>query len=118
MSKINIQGLDDIDDPFYRYKMVPINVVHQKNKTIIDNIPQVCADLETDPQRVIKFFKKKFSISMQYKKDVLSTAARLTYNDFSGALREYIELFVLCRKCKLPERDEQNICKACGINNK
>jgi len=100
---MNIQGLDNIIDPFYRYKMQKLNVVQQKNKTVIDNINKVSADLEREPELIYNYFKKKLSISMNMKDGVLSTAAKLSYNDFEKVLREFIDEYVLCPKCKLPE---------------
>lgn len=119
--KINIQGLDDIDDPFYRYTMTKINVIRQKNKTIIDNLEIVCKDIEREPEQLVKYFKKKFSISMSYKDNILSTTANLSYQDFETALREYIQLYVLCERCKLPETNMTEkllICRCCSHETK
>ena len=122
MSKMNIQGINNIDDPFYRYKMHKLNVVQQKNKVVIDNIQTICDDLKVEPSMLFNFFKKKFSISMHLdKNNVLSTTARITYQDCEKVLREFIEEVVLCKKCGLPELDittSQNkisrICKSCS----
>ncbi len=100
---MNIQGVDDIIDPFYRYKMQPLNVIQQKNKTVIDNINKVASDLDRTPEMICSYFKKKFSTSMVLKDGVLSTTAKLSYHDFEKVLREFIEEWVLCPKCKLPE---------------
>lgn len=119
--KINIQGLTDIDDPFYRYTMTRLNVVRQKNKTLIDNLVIVSKDLERDPEHIAKFFKKKFSVSMNYKDNQLMTTANLTSQDFETALREYIQLFVLCERCNLPETnlvDNVLVCRCCSHETK
>lgn len=123
MSTINIQGHDDIDDPYYRYKMQKLNVVHQKNKTIIDNIEKVCSDIKVEPKILYSFFKKKFSVSMNLdKSSILSTTAKISYSDFEKVLREFIEEYVLCKNCKLPELeikfDKNKIsrsCKSCSF---
>jgi len=115
--KINIQGLTDIDDPFYRYTMTKLNVTRQKNKTIIDNLETVSKDIERDPEHITKYFKKKFSVSMNYKDSLLTTTANLTYHDFESALREYIQSYVLCERCNLPETnivDNVLVCRCCS----
>lgn len=122
---MNIQGADDIIDPFYRYKMQKLNVIKQKNKTIIDNFDKVSSDLERDPKMIYSYFKKKFSISMNLKDGVLSTTADLGYADFEKVLREFIEDYVLCPKCRLPElvlsKNEKKMtmtCKSCSFIKK
>jgi translation initiation factor 5 len=101
--KINIEGSTDVIDPFYRYTMTKLNVIKQKNKTVIDNLNVVCKDLDRDPMLIVNYFKRKFSTSMRYKDNILSTTGTITYDQFYDALREFIEYYVLCEKCKLPE---------------
>lgn len=103
MSKINIIGLNENDDPFYRYKMNKLNVIKRKNTTVIDNLKDVAKDVERDPQLLIDYFKKRFSVAFIYKNNILSTTSNLSYDDFYTALREFIEYLVLCEKCHLPE---------------
>lgn len=103
MPKINIQGLTDILDPFYRYRMEKINVIRQKTKTVIDNIDIICKDLERDPLLLVQFLKKKLNVSLTYKNNLLSMTANVPYETFELYLREFIELYVLCEICKLPE---------------
>ena len=125
MNSINIQGKNDIDDQFYRYKMQKMNVIHQKNKTIIDNFNKVCADIKVDPKMLYIFFKKKFSVSMNLdKNNVISTTTKIPYADFEKALREFIEEYVLCKTCSLPELEiliEKNkiirVCKSCSFSD-
>lgn len=103
MSKINIQGITDIDDPFYRYTMTKLNVVKLRNKTSIDNLDKVAQDLARDPKLIADFLKKKLNISLIYKNNLLTMSATLQYPTFELALREFIEKYVLCESCKLPE---------------
>jgi len=102
-NKINIQGLSDIDDPHYRYTMIKLNVIKQRNKTVIDNLHLVAADLDRNPIMIANFFRKKMGIAMTYKNGILSTSADLNYSHFDNPLREFIQLYVLCGVCKLPE---------------
>ena len=103
MVKINIEGLEDVDDPFYRYKMEKLNLSSQKNKTEITNLETVGADLRRDPELIVAYIKIKLGLSLEYKNGVLKTTANLVYNDVNKILREFIEKIVLCSVCKLPE---------------
>ena len=105
MSKINIQGVNDINDSFYRYTMTKLNVIRQRTKTVIDNLVIVSRDLDRDPKLIVDFFKKKFSVSFTFKNDILSTTTDITYDQFYMALRDFIEIYVLCEICKLPETE-------------
>jgi len=124
-TKINIQGIDDIIDPFYRYTITKLNVISQKNKTTIDNLDLICNNVHfsREPSLLIQFFKKKFNASFTYKNNILSTTrTNLSYKDFENTLREFIERFVLCGKCRLPETelnkdDKDNLylfCRCCS----
>jgi translation initiation factor 5 len=117
MSKINIQGLDDVDDPFYRYRMTKLDVTKIKNRTLISNFDLVCKDIQRDPKFVANFYKKKLGIAVIHKDGILSTTANLDYTQCYQVLREFIDKFVLCKKCRLPETDfDKQIlsCRGCG----
>lgn len=121
MTKINIQGITDINDPFYRYTMEKLNVIKRKNVTVIDNIEIVCKDLDRSSKILIDYFKKKLGISLIYKNNIISTAADIDYKVFEEHLRQFIERYVLCKKCRLPETILENnnnkitlSCKCCS----
>jgi translation initiation factor 2 beta subunit (eIF-2beta)/eIF-5 len=103
MSKINIQGSEDVIDPFYRYKMNKLNVVRQRTKTVITNLSEVSKDLERDPRLITDHFKKKFNSTFILKDGLVSTTTDINYYQFETALKEFIEFYVLCEKCRLPE---------------
>jgi len=101
--KINIEGLVSVVDPSYRYTMTRLNVVRQKNRTVIDNVNDVCKDLEREPKLLMDFFKKKLGVAFIFKDGCWGTSADVKYDQLFNALREFIEYYVLCEKCKLPE---------------
>lgn len=123
MVKINIEGLEDINDPFYRYKMEKLDVSSQKNKTEISNLEAIGKDLKRDPELIVIYIKIKMATSVEYKNGILRVSANLTYVDFQKVLREFIEKIVLCPLCKLPEIDLEingkilkGQCSACSNN--
>jgi len=119
--KINLRGLKDTNDPFYRYKMVPISVVKQKTKSVITNIAEVSKDISRDPQMMIEYFKKKFGMNIVYdKKTDKAEVKNISQDELQNAIFEFIDYFVLCPTCTNPETvlsiDNGSIhikCKAC-----
>ena len=103
--KINITGLKEINDPFYRYQMRKLDVVSQRNTTAIKNIEEVSHDIGVDHNILIKFFKKVFGINFVFKKGILTTTKNISYKEFEDNLKIFIEYFVLCQQCRLPEID-------------
>ena len=56
--------------------------------------------------------------------DILEFTDSITYNEFEKVLREFIERYVLCKQCSLPELKytvEKNkkirICKSCSYTD-
>ena len=103
--KINITGLKETNDPFYRYQMRKLDVVSQRNTTAIKNIQEVADDLNIDYNILIKYFKKVFGINFVFKKGILTTTKNINYKEFEDNLKIFIEYFVLCQQCRLPEID-------------
>lgn len=105
MSKVPVAGLTDISDPFYRYQRHSLKVNKLKNKTEIVNLDQVAKDIEREPWMLMEYFKKKFGISFVNKSGTLTTTKDVTQDSFEQCIREFIEYYVLCPVCFLPETD-------------
>ena len=88
ITKINIQGISDIDDPFYRYTMTKLNVTKLRNKIAIDNLEQVAKDLDRDPKLIIDHFKKKLNLSITYKNNLLTLPSNMEYSILEISLRD------------------------------
>lgn len=121
MNKINIRGKDDNIDPFYRYKMEKVKIVKEGKNTIFENLKQVSQDLNRDPKDILNFLKKINGISFTYdsKSGKGTTSKALVQTDLQNQIYDYIEIYVLCPKCKNPEtllNDDKKIkqCNACG----
>lgn len=122
MTKINIQGLEDIDDPFYRYKMNQFVVEKIKNTTEIKNLGQVAKDLDRDPSDIIKFVGKNIGSRVIIKNNCYYISKIVSADDLYKIVRQYIEKYVLCPICRLPETklgpEGINLCICCGYNGK
>jgi len=122
---INIQGKNEIIDPNYRYKMTQLNIITEGAFTAITNIPQVSKDIERDPLMFVEFIKHKLGINLTYKDNKLKYSSKINKNAINDALNEFIDMFVLCSNCNLPEtnmfikKDKGTIefdCRACSYN--
>ena len=126
MSTMNIAGLTPVDDPSYRYKMPRLvgKVEGRGNgiKTVIMNVVEVGASLNRDPHEVTKFFGTELGSQTSYGTDnrAIVNGAH-TDADLQKHLSRYIENFVLCKTCHLPETHYKikdgsisQKCLACG----
>lgn len=127
MSIINISGTTPVDDPNYRYKMpMVIGKIEGKGngiKTVIVNISDLALSLHREPAEVNKFFGCEIGAQTKYieKDDKAIVNGAHTTQLLQSCVHKYIESFVLCPNCKLPETDYKikngcisHRCKACG----
>lgn len=128
MAMVNIPST--CDDPSYRYKMP--RLVSKKegrgngSKTCIVNMPDVARALKRPPQYTTKWFGSELGAQSTYT-DKEGEGVRAIVNGhhdtpiFQTMLDKFIEKYVLCENCHLPEID-MNVkrgtivgkCKACG----
>jgi translation initiation factor 5 len=117
-----IRGKQEIKDPSYRYKMHKIIFQKERTKTCITNLDKITDDIKIpDQDLLISFFKKRLSIAITGKKDRVIITNDVSTASIQSALYEFIDYFVLCKGCKLPEleysleRDKLSVyCKSCG----
>merc|ERR1712060_94197 len=128
MAMLNIPT--SIDDPAYRYKMP--RIVSKKegrgngSKTCIMNMSDVAGALKRKPEYCAKFFGYELGAQTSYSNNK-DTGERTVINGhhetkvFQDLLDKFIEKYVLCQNCNLPEIDmvvkKERImagCKACG----
>lgn len=122
---INIAGTTPVDDPSYRYKMprlVP-KVEGRGNgiKTVLVNVVDLGTSLNRDGAEITKFFGFELGAQTTYSDDRAIVNGAHNQQDLQHLLSKYIELFVLCPNCKLPEtqyRVKSSVlfqkCLACG----
>lgn len=124
---VNIAGTTPVDDPEYRYKMPTVfgKLEGRGNgsKTVIPNITAVGLSLHRDPGEVNKFFGCELGAQTTY--NVETDRAVVNGHHTDKALQEmihkYIEAFVVCPNCGLPETEYKiksgvifHKCVACG----
>ncbi|KAF7583273.1 Eukaryotic translation initiation factor 5 [Clavispora lusitaniae] len=126
MSFINI--CRDNTDPFYRYKMPPIQAKVEGRgngiKTAIPNLSEVARALGRPPAYVVKYFGYELGAqtTMKEEEDRYLVNGAHQQNELQDSLDGFITKFVLCGACKNPETQItikgkgilQKDCKACG----
>jgi len=124
---INISGTTPVTDPEYRYKMPVVygKIEGRGNgiKTVIPNITELANSLHRTPAEVNKFFGCELGAQTSYSGDNDRAIVNGAHNDVSlqCLIHKYVELFVLCPQCGLPETEYKikngcifHKCAACG----
>jgi len=124
---INISGTTPVDDPEYRYKMPAVfgKIEGRGNgiKTVIPNISDVGLSLHRAPGEVNKFFGCELGAQTTYAPDTDRAVVNGAHTDdtLQELIHRYIENFVLCPNCALPETEYKikndiiyHKCAACG----
>jgi len=121
---ININGSDD---PYYRYKMEEIIMVQGGNGngvfTIINNIDSISKSINTPSEILLKYLSYHLGSSYNDKKK--SFTGYHNIDMINIGLFNYINSFVICSNCSIPELlyildkkgKKKNIdskCSACG----
>ena len=127
MATMNIAGMTPVEDPSYRYKMprVLAKVEGRGNgiKTLLVNVNDIGLSLNREAPEITKFFGCELGSQTTFtaETDRAIVNGAHTAQDLQNHLSRYIENFVLCTNCRLPETHykikagqiSQN-CLACG----
>lgn len=122
---MNIAGLTPVNDPAYRYKMPKLvgKVEGRGNgiKTVLVNVNDVALALKREPAEVTKFFGCELGAQTTFSDDRAVVNGAHRDADLQVQLSKYIEHFVLCANCRLPETHYKikdgiisQKCLACG----
>jgi translation initiation factor 2 beta subunit (eIF-2beta)/eIF-5 len=117
---ININGSND---PYYRYKMDEIIINHggQGNGvfTIINNIDEISKSINTPSEILIKYLS--YHLNSNYNDKKKSFTGHHTIEFINSGLFNYINSFVMCTNCSIPElfytldnKKVKSKCSACG----
>lgn len=116
-----------IEDPNYRYKMPAIQIQGESRgngvKTKLVNLSDVSKCLNVPTEYPLRFFAAELGASAEYKQSENKAILKGTFRreDLQKLLDQFIEKFVLCPRCHLPEityrlkrKELISDCKACG----
>lgn len=114
-----------LEDPYYRYKMPPIEIKLEGRgngiKTKLTNISEISESLLRPPLYIVKFFGYELGSQTGAKEGFLINGKHEP-EDLSNILDKFIEKYVLCGTCRNPETvlfiSNKGVprmkCKACG----
>lgn len=127
---VNIAGTSPVDDPEYRYKMPLVygKIEGRGNgiKTVIPNISDVALSLHRTPAEVNKFFGCELGAQTTYSNESDRAVVNGAHTDavLQEMMKRYIQGFVLCPSCGLPETKYKikseviyHTCAACGAKD-
>lgn len=99
-------------DTHYRYKMPQLHIEYMKKFTILKNIGDVAKALHVEVNMITKYLTSKLKTRYIDKKSGYSGIHSIV--KISNIIQEFIEKYVICDECSLPELDKLNTCHACG----
>jgi translation initiation factor 5 len=119
MAKLSIDPTHR-NDMFERYVMdIPILKSTCKNGgTIIwTNIQTVIRQLQCSEKDILSWFKKQLGTSIKSTNEGWKISTNVQSDKLLSFLDAFIIKYVLCKRCRNPESDSNNRCKACGHQN-
>ncbi len=127
MSIINITGTRPVTDIYFRYTMPALSICYEGRgngqKTIILNLKDISDSLDRPIETLIRYFS--IELCTQCRKETNTTRVIIngtfTSQKLLDILNTYIDIFVLCPTCSLPETlltIKKDVvghkCKSCG----
>jgi translation initiation factor 2 subunit 2 len=104
-----------------RFEILKVKGHHEGTKTIITNFLQVATCIRRASPHLIKFLNKELASSSELSGDRLILSRKLSSKEINEKIEKYVNLFVLCPKCKKPDTEivEEKgktmlRCMACG----
>ncbi len=104
---------------------IPKPVIMLEGKvTIVRNFLDIVEMINRDPREVAKFFMKEFGIGVNIDGRRLIINRKVSEEDFSAKLEQYLNVYVRCYECNSPDTEiiKENrvnviVCKACGAQH-
>ena len=93
-------------------------------RTIISNFKEVADVLNRDPQHIMKFLTREMATAATFHESRAVFQGKFKRDSFERLLQRYMESFVICPVCKLPDtkitkekRLSFLLCNACGAKS-
>lgn len=109
------------NDPFYRYKMPPILIKKEVNKTVLLNLSEISSSLNTEIEYLMKFLSEDLGTNVSNKNEKIILNGLFENVVLQKSIYSFINKFILCKYCGNPETEIylkkdylKNECKACG----
>ncbi len=127
MALLNITGTQTNLDPHFRYTMPALSIRHEGRgngqKTVLLNLKDVSDAFDHPLELLVRYIGIELSAQCRQESDSSRVIVNGHYlpDQLAHVVNTYIDLFVLCPKCRLPEthlgirKDRvRHKCKSCG----
>jgi translation initiation factor 2 subunit 2 len=100
-------------------------ILVQGNKTIVKNFEAITNKIRRDPKHVGKFLAKELATSFTIEGGRLVLNSKVNEKLLNEKLKQYMEIFLYCKQCKLPDTRLEEVergltimvCEACGARS-
>lgn len=93
-------------DPFYRYKVIQLQIKTITNRTILPNLDNMADDLNISPNIICKYICYKMGIMGKYDKKKeywYLQSDKISSDQLTIIIMELIDKLIMCPNCNLPE---------------
>lgn len=104
-----------------RFEVPPVKLQAAGKKTIVTNFGEICDRLIRDPDVVAKYLLKELGTAGSRSGGRIVLNGVFTTEAIDSVIRKFVDAFVMCRVCHLPDtkivkdkKDSFIVCEACG----
>jgi len=104
-----------------RFEVPKVAGHHEGTKTVITNFFKITACIRRSPEHLIKYLGKELASNGEISGERLILSRKLSSKEINEKIEKYINLFVICPRCKKPDTELVNEgnklflkCLACG----
>ena len=119
------KNIDGSFDPYYRYKMPALKLIHRKKQTIMENAASISKSLSRPLVYLQKFLSKELGTVIKVETNQLVIAGTHSVEVLDMLLVKFIKLCIICQTCVNPETKLivkksliELYCTACGCTSK
>lgn len=110
---INIGKVHE-NDPNYRYKRETLQtrfLAAKNGQTEMTNLDRIAKQLHAPCDALEKFIQKKLSLRIHHR----LLPGFVEVKRIEAVIEQFIQKYILCKKCQYPELTNENVCAACGF---
>lgn len=100
------------------------DIIQEGKVTIVRNFADIVELINRDPKHISKFLMTEFGIGVTISGRRLTINRKISADQISAKIRQYMESYVTCYECNSPDTEIQKIgrtyvlaCKACGAQH-
>jgi translation initiation factor 2 subunit 2 len=116
--------LPEKTEAFERFEVPEADVLVQGNRTILKNFDSIVSKLRREAKHIAKYLSKELAAPSIIEGSRLILNAKLHDRNINEKLRDYVNMYVICKQCKRPDtkivevdRLPVMICEACGARS-